>query len=218
MSRDQFMKELAQQLQSLPAEDRQDALQYYNDYFDEAGPEREAEILRALGSPRQAAAAIRSARENGAFSEGEFTEQGYQDKRFSQPAQELARSANTSRSLLKPILFLIVLCAAVPYFFGIGGSLLGILCVLLAFAAFFLFILGIFTAAALIAGILLIPAGILQLLAAPLNAGLTAGSGAACLGIGLLLLLLSLAFCGQLLPSVFRSAIDTLNRFVHRNS
>ena len=44
MTRDAFMKELAYLLQDMDTEDRQDALQYYNDYFDEAGPDREPEI------------------------------------------------------------------------------------------------------------------------------------------------------------------------------
>ena len=55
MTRDAFMKELAYLLQDMDTEDRQDALQYYNDYFDEAGPDREPEIIKELGSPEQLA-------------------------------------------------------------------------------------------------------------------------------------------------------------------
>ena len=51
MTRDEFMKELAYLLQDIQDEDKEDALQYYMDYFDEAGPDREADVVRELGSP-----------------------------------------------------------------------------------------------------------------------------------------------------------------------
>ena len=46
MTRDGFMKELAYLLQDIQDEDKEDALQYYMDYFDEAGPDREDEVIR----------------------------------------------------------------------------------------------------------------------------------------------------------------------------
>ena len=60
MTRDAFMRELAYLLQDIGEEDRQDALQYYRDYFDDAGPEREEAVLRELGSPERVAAIIRA--------------------------------------------------------------------------------------------------------------------------------------------------------------
>ena len=60
MTRDAFMKELAYLLQDMDTEDRQDALQYYNDYFDEAGPDREPEKKKGLGSPGQLASIMLS--------------------------------------------------------------------------------------------------------------------------------------------------------------
>ena len=43
MNRDRFMKELEMLLSDISAEERAEALQYYNDYFDDAGAERTAE-------------------------------------------------------------------------------------------------------------------------------------------------------------------------------
>ena len=39
MNRARFIKELERLLLDLPAGERKEALQYYNDYFDDAGPE-----------------------------------------------------------------------------------------------------------------------------------------------------------------------------------
>lgn len=60
MNRIQFMAALEALLQDVPEEERREALQYYNDYFDEAGPAREEEIIRELGTPQRVAAEIKA--------------------------------------------------------------------------------------------------------------------------------------------------------------
>ena len=46
MSREEFMKELEYLLQDIGEEERSDALAYYRDYLDEAGPENEEKVLQ----------------------------------------------------------------------------------------------------------------------------------------------------------------------------
>ena len=58
MTRDTFMKQLEQLLATLPSEERRDALDYYDEYFDAAGPEKEAETIAELGSPEEVARKI----------------------------------------------------------------------------------------------------------------------------------------------------------------
>ena len=58
MTRDEFMKRLEQLLAALPREERRDALDYYDEYFDAAGPEKEAETIAELGSPEEVARKI----------------------------------------------------------------------------------------------------------------------------------------------------------------
>lgn len=60
MNREEFMRQLDILLVSLPREEREAALQYYNDYFDDAGAEKEEEIIAELGSPEEIAAVIRA--------------------------------------------------------------------------------------------------------------------------------------------------------------
>ena len=45
MNRIEFMLELAALLQDVPVEERTDAMQYYNDYFDAAGEENEQKVI-----------------------------------------------------------------------------------------------------------------------------------------------------------------------------
>lgn len=45
MNRIEFMTELASLLQDVPVEERKEAMQYYNDYFDDAGEENEQQVI-----------------------------------------------------------------------------------------------------------------------------------------------------------------------------
>ncbi len=81
MNRDYFLRELEYLLMDISEEERESALEYYTDYFDEAGPDRESEIAAKLGSPEKVAAEIRAGLA-GDTDSGEFTECGYRDERF----------------------------------------------------------------------------------------------------------------------------------------
>lgn len=83
MNREHFLRELEYLLSDLAEEERETALEYYRDYFDEAGPEHEEEILEHLGSPEKVAAEIRWGLKGDGQS-GEFSERGYRDERFTE--------------------------------------------------------------------------------------------------------------------------------------
>ena len=59
MNRAQFMEQLKKLLSDISEEERQEALDYYESYFDDAGEEQEAEVIRELGSPGKVAAIIK---------------------------------------------------------------------------------------------------------------------------------------------------------------
>ena len=56
MDRKTFMRELEYLLQDINDEERKEALDYYESYFDEAGLENEQQVLAELGEPSQVAA------------------------------------------------------------------------------------------------------------------------------------------------------------------
>ncbi|MDE6016321.1 MAG: DUF1700 domain-containing protein [Acetatifactor sp.] len=70
MNRAEFMRQLESLLQNIPQAEREEALQYYNDYFDDAGPENEKAVLEALGNPFRVAENIKR----------DVNENGYQDE------------------------------------------------------------------------------------------------------------------------------------------
>ena len=58
MKRQEYMQQLAALLAAMPEAERRDALDYYEEYFDAAGPEKEAQTIQELGSPRNVAEKI----------------------------------------------------------------------------------------------------------------------------------------------------------------
>lgn len=86
MNRQEFLRQLAQLLEDIPEAERREALEFYNNYFDDAGPENEAQVIQELGGdPKKAAASLKAefqssktARQN----YGEYSEQGFYDTRI----------------------------------------------------------------------------------------------------------------------------------------
>lgn len=76
MNRAEFMSRLTALLQDVPPAEREEAIAYYNEYFDDAGEGNEAGVIAALGSPEELAKAIKAGLFDGGNG-GEFTESGF---------------------------------------------------------------------------------------------------------------------------------------------
>lgn len=72
MNKEEFLSQLEAHLSDMPENEKQEALQYYRDYFEDAGMEKENDILASLGSPAEVAKNIREENQS-----GEWTELGY---------------------------------------------------------------------------------------------------------------------------------------------
>ncbi|MEL3913131.1 DUF4097 family beta strand repeat-containing protein [Treponema pedis] len=58
MTREQFLTELEKNLSSLNKEDRENTIQFYKEYFEDAGSENEQNVIEELGSPEKLAEEI----------------------------------------------------------------------------------------------------------------------------------------------------------------
>nr|MDE6714269.1 DUF1700 domain-containing protein [Lachnospiraceae bacterium] len=72
MNKEEFLRQLETHLSGMPESEKQEALQYYRGYFEDAGTDKEDEVIASLGSPADVARSIRE--ENVG---GEYTENGY---------------------------------------------------------------------------------------------------------------------------------------------
>lgn len=96
MKKEVFLERLEALLQDIPEEEKRDAIDYYRDYLEEAGPEKEEEVLAEFQSPEHIAEVIRTELQS-EWSGGEFTDRGYNDSRFEEKRTTLSRSGGAEQ-------------------------------------------------------------------------------------------------------------------------
>ena len=55
MTKTEYIAKLTKYLRKLPQQDYKEAIEYFMEYFEEAGPENEAQVIAELGTPKEAA-------------------------------------------------------------------------------------------------------------------------------------------------------------------
>lgn len=232
MNRKQFMEELSQLLTGISEEERVEALQYYEDYFDDAGAENEQQVIEELGTPQMVASTICLNLEPGSEKNGEFTESGFQDERFEEKATPVARSPRTkagdtysynepygdydnrgqgqkpwTSKTLKIILIIAIVLVGAPVVIPVGiGIVAAILGLVIATVAFFAGLV-VASVGIGIAGITVAVLGIVAAVGFP--------SAIIMVGVGLILLALSLVatvatvrLCMVMYPAIFRIFVN----------
>lgn len=227
MNRTEFMERLERLLWNISDSEREEALQYYNDYFDDAGEENEAKVIEELGSPDQVARKIKAGCSDSA---SEYSEQGYEDTRFRTaqeviPKEEVERAqanGGSSRADMNhrrsseantwKVVAIILLCIlASPIIIPIGAAI---------FAAIAAVVLGIggvcigivvagFTI--LIVGIVLIGTGIAEIFVTPAVGLALTGVGCLIFALGILLSLFTIWCCVKILPWLIRGIVGLVS-------
>ena len=194
------MAALRRALSVLPEEERANALRYYEEYFDDAGPENEAKAIEELGEPAKVAAQILA-------DYRELTAVPH-----AQPIKEKRRWRGIS-PLLPIVLVLLAIPIGLPLVFGAGATVLGVLLavVLTVLAVIFAVLLILYgIPLSLICGGAVIALLSCTLWATPANALVTLGNGLAAFAAGILLGLLSIKLSILFVPPVFRAFVAVL--------
>lgn len=116
MTKLEFIAALRAKLHMLSKEEREDAVQFYEEYFDEAGPENEQAVIDELGSPDAVAEKILSG-------EGKVVQRGWQN---GGSAQHPHKKSQKSGNILPWVLLAIVTS---PFWVS---ALLVLICVVVA--------------------------------------------------------------------------------------
>ncbi len=200
MNRKEFMNELRGALFAVSEEEREEALQYYNDYLDDAGVENEQKVLAEWESPEKLAESIRNGME-GKLENGEFTEQGFSaggDKQCPAKKQDVEWEENRDTGKAKErrvngwkLLALALLCiflapVCVPLAIALAAAVIGLLIAAAAVIAA-LFAVG---AVLFAGGICVAVIGIGKVFAVPAGAAVLFGAGLLLTAVGALLMLL----------------------------
>jgi len=229
MTKLEFMKELESLLLEIPLEERNEALQYYNGYFDDAGEDQEEEIIKELGSPERVASIIKAdltSTDTNRESRGYFTEKGYQETISNEyeivgstKKQESNRNesyenktnsnANNNTNTKKSNTGLIVLIAVLtspfwlPFFLSAISIVIGVIAAILGITFGF----GIGGVTMICAGIVLFIAGLIQL-SAPYTGLVLIGGGLIVFGVGMLLVIACISICKYVLPAMMKGLVN----------
>lgn len=233
MNRVEFMQQLERLLMDIPENDRLDAIAYYHDYFDEAGAENEAQVIRELGSPEKVAATIKTDLNSSGNVEAEYTEHGYEDGRdgvnTNTPATQKASSQEKKKRDFPLALIIILVVFASPILVGIGGGLLGVVLGVLGaiFGIIVAVIVTVFSVAVamlgcgiacVVAGASLIVVGLMRAVISGIEGLLFVGVGSIVFALGILFTILFVWCAFKWLPALFRWTIDLIQRLFSRRT
>lgn len=201
MTKYEFLGDLSRLLSDLPSEEREEAMQYYEDYFADAGREKEQDIIRELESPEKVAAKIKGSEEKNV----EYGEQAEAKQAVRAAVPDSTTSADTSNKILKAILLVVLIIVASPVILSvaaaIGGILISIVAVIFAFfCALFGSGIGL-----CIGGVCSLCAGLFYCITMHFAKGLVG------IGVGLIMLPIGICLCyfgawivAKLLPSIWK--------------
>ena len=229
MNRKKFIDELAFLLQDIEDLERDEALQYYEDYFDEAGEENEQQVISDLGSPERIAAIIKAGLENQFDQDIEYSEKGMDNANYQQ-AHEIIDAkivsekdddnqekgnkmhfhGNPDRNR---ILLVLIIIGALFLIIPIGGSVFGI--GIGFFAAIFGLALGI-----LFGGIGCFIGAIACFVKAVMIIAAYPGAGLITMAVGFALIALAYVFFWaargliKIIPAIIRGIVDLCQKIV----
>lgn len=215
MNRTDFMNQLESLLQNISPAEREEALQYYNEYFNDAGEENEQSVIEALGNPAKVAENIKKDLYGNGYGEAVFRQSIPDDKALVEYQQVSDNNATVENEVIVEkknnklptgiIVLIIVLCIlAAPFIVGIASGILG--AVVGIVTGWFGLIIGFGAAAAALIIVMLVLAivGVISMFSDVLVGIAMLGAGLLCGGLGLLFLMLTVALAGIATPAICR--------------
>lgn len=216
MTKEQFLFQLEQKLLGIPEDERAEAMEYYRDYFNDAGPENEEQVIAELGSPDKVAESIKEGLRAGkedAGTVGQPPQTRGAAKSYSQANQ--GRRQTDSRS--KWLLIIIVAILTFPLWIGVVGALFGILVAVIAVIVCLAVAAALLTAAGIVAGIICVIVGIVRFFTGgPVTGLMTVSIGLLLFAMGCLCAAALVFLFGQVVPLLLRGISNLLHNGFRR--
>ena len=246
MSRWEFMRRLEELLSDISPSEREEALQYYNDYFNDAGKENEKQVIEALGTPEQVAEIVRDGLAEGGI--GEFTETGYRAggteenhnaivKTNGQAAgqsgnagqagnasqsgnagQAYAQAGDTKDPLPSWAIVLLIIGGIIfsPVLIGCATGAVSLIFAVVITVICFIFSAAVLALALYIAAVCLWIAGFPALFVSPAAGIALIGAGLICAAIGIISMLFTVFLCGYALPEICKGVAKIWHRLFQK--
>lgn len=201
MNKNDFLSELRNKLLSVPYDEREAAIRYYEEFFDDAGPENESSVISQLGSPEKVAQTILA-------DAGQFS---------AQPPPPVPPAAGFKRQSIPVWVIVLIAVFAIPVGIPLLGAAFGILVGFLGAVFGIVVSIVVLVLTLIISGIVLFSYGIVLLFTNPLVGVATLGAGLILTGLGILALIPTLLLFTKGIPACIRFFVLILRKiFVRR--
>ncbi len=216
MTKEQFLFQLEQKLLDIPEDERAEAMEYYRDYFNDAGSENEEQVIAELGSPDKVAASIKEGLRGGRDDAGTVG-QPPQTRGAAQSYSEASKNRKQTDSRSKWILIILVAVFTFPFWIGAVGVIFGVLVAIVA-TIFGLLVAAVALAAVgIVAGLICFIVGIVRFFTGGLVSGLmTVSAGLLLFAMGCLCTAALIFVLGQVIPWMLRGISNLLHNGFHR--
>ncbi len=198
MNREEYMKRLADALTGLPQSEKEEALQYYNDYFDDAGVENEQDVMNSLGMPEKLADTIKKEQmgQQDVYEQDTYEEDSCMGTTVSGDKGE--KKNKLSGGIIALIVILTILAS--PIILSIVAALLGVLIGI--FAAVLSVIVSVLAVIFALVCVVIVCIGVAFAIGAisPFSAVVLAGVGITTVGICIFLVMAVVWLFGVALP------------------
>ena len=215
------MEQLRKYLKRLPKEDYENAIEYFSEYFDDAGPENEQQVMEELGEPKEAARelllnllqeSMGDGKDSTGEKETELPAEGSGNRRSAAGQNAAASTSDSTKKKRSPgkiiLLAILVLCAS-PVSLALMFSVLAVLFAVVVVIAAVIFSLGVATIAG---GIMVAGFGATLILKSVAAACMMVGGGFLMAGAGILVGVLTIYICKWCATGIGR----LVNRFVRK--
>ena len=211
MTKEQFLFQLEQKLLDIPEDERAEAMEYYRDYFNDAGSENEEQVIAELGSPDKVAASIKEGLRAGREDAGTVG-QPPQTRGTAKSFSEANRDRKQTDSRSKWILIILVAIFTFPFWIGIVGALFGILVAIVAVIFSLLVAAVALATVGIVAGVICVIVGIVRFFTGGMVSGLMAVSaGLLVFALGCLCAAALVFVLGQVFPWALRGISNLLH-------
>ena len=216
MTKEQFLFQLEQKLLDIPEDERAEAMEYYRDYFSDAGPENEEQVITELGSPDKVAASIKEGLRSGRDDAGTVG-QPPQTRGTAKSYSEANKGRKQTDSRSKWILIILVAIFTFPFWIGAVGVIFGVLVAIVA-TIFGLLVAAVALAAAgLVAGVVCMIVGIVRFFTGGFVTGLmTVSIGLLLFAMGCLCTAAIIFVFGQVFPWILRGISNLMHNGFHK--
>ena len=221
MNRIDFMRRLELLLSDLPENERREAVQYYNDYFNDAGVENEEEVLESLGTPEEVAGSIREGLREETREKGEFSEKGFKQdgqKQEKKDAGDRYRTEGRKKGMSASAVALIVICCLVasPVLIPLAITLIVVLAVLGAVFISLVLVFLLVGVVCIVSGVIAFFGSLTELFLAPASAVMGIGMSLIAVGAGILLTMLLVFVISKIFPAAFCKTADWVSGLFHK--